>query len=205
VYAVPAIIPPSVIGTARRHGRPTSLNPLQWAVLGSALVALLFVIAVNLWLTRAGRAAASGTFAGSLTTAVFDHHVAIRKALAVVALLLAIVNVTLMRIAVIQDFNITREMYRRLRQNHRFVGYTSAVIAITVQALAWIGIAASGSLTGSMLLFIVLGAILLVMAVVKVGTVRFIPSWRRYLPTFGWALLVSYSLVLLANLVLAIP
>jgi len=74
-----------------------------------------------------------------------------------------------------------------------------------VQALAWIGIAGSGSLTGSMLLFIAVGSALLVLAVVKVGIVRFIPSLRRYLPTVGWALLVFYSLVLLANLFLAIP
>ena len=110
-----------------------------------------------------------------------------------------------MRVAIVEDFHVTREVYRRLRQNHRFVGYTSAAIAISVQALAWIGIAASGSLTGNMILFIGVGAVLLVLAVVKVGTVRFIPQWRRYLPTFGWVLLFFYTLVLLANIVLAIP
>lgn len=194
------VTPPYVSGAARRHGRPTSLNPLQWATLGATLAVLLFIIAVNLWLTHAGRGASSG-----IVAAVYDHHVAIRKALAVIALLLAALNVTLMRVAIVEDFHVTREVYRRLRQNHRFVGYTSAAIAISVQALAWIGIAASGSLTGNMILFIGVGAVLLVLAVVKVGTVRFIPQWRRYLPTFGWVLLLFYILVLLANLVLAIP
>ncbi|MHB8645804.1 MAG: serine/threonine-protein kinase [Thermomicrobiales bacterium] len=194
------VLPPNVIGARRRHGRPTGLNPLQWAALGTTLAILLFIIAVNIWLAHAGRAASSGLIRG-----IFDHHVAIRKTLAVLALLLAALNVTLMRVAIVEDFHVTREVYRRLRQNHRFVGYTSALIAITVQALAWIGIAASGTLTGSMLLFIALGAILLVAAVCKVGIVRFVPSLRRYLPRVGWALLVLYTLVLLANLLLAIP
>lgn len=194
------IIPPNVIGARRRQSRPTGLNPVQWAALGTSLAVLLFIIAVNIWLAHAGRGASSGLIRG-----IFDHHVAIRKTLAVLALLLAALNVTLMRAAIVEDFHVTREVYRRLRQNHRFVGYTSAVIAISVQALAWIGIAASGSLTGSMLLFIALGAVLLVAAVCKVGIVRFVPSLRRYLPRVGWVLLVLYTLVLLANLILAIP
>ena len=113
------------IGINRKHGRPTSLNPLQWAVLGSSLAVLLFIIGVTLWLMYSGRTV-SGTIVGGLTMAVFNHHVVIRKMLAVIALLLAILNVTLMRVAIVEDFSFMQETYRRLRQNHRFVGYTSA-------------------------------------------------------------------------------
>jgi hypothetical protein len=199
VLDAPLVIPPHLLGLPRPRKRPTSFNAVHWIVLGAVAAVLLFLIAANLWLTRS-RIATVGVVA-----AAYDHHIVIRKALAVVALLLAILNVTLMRVAIVEDFHVTREVYRRLRQNHRFVGYLSAAIAITVQALAWIGIAGSSSFTGAMLAFIALGAALLVLAVVKVGTVRFIPAWRHHLPNIGWALLIFYTLVLVANLVLAIP
>jgi hypothetical protein len=199
VPGAPLVIPPHLLGLPRPRKRPTSFTAVHWIVIGAAAAILLFLIAANLWLTR------SRTATVGVVAAAYDHHVAIRKALAVVALLLAILNVTLMRVAIVEDFHVTREAYRRLRQNHRFVGYLSAAIAITVQALAWIGIAGSSSFTGAMLAFIALGAVLLVLAVVKVATVRFIPAWRHHLPNIGWALLIFYTLVLVANLVLAIP
>ena len=184
----PAIFAPNAIGHKPKRGRPTSLNALQWAVLGGVLAAMIIIVADTLWLTLAGRTAATGAVAAGLATAVYDHAVAIRRVLAVVALLLAILNVTLMRLAVVGDHHYAVGTYRRLRQSHRFVGYTAATIAIAVQALAWIRVADLGTLASRAVLAIAIGAVLLVLAVLKVAIVRSIPSLRRHLPTLGWVL-----------------
>ena len=197
----PAGSGPPAFGTKPKRGRPTSLNPLQGAVLGGVLAAMIVIVASALWLTVAGRGAAHGEVAAGLATTLYDHAVAIRRVLAVVALLLAILNVTLMRLAVVGDHHYTVGTYRRLRQNHRFVGYTAATIAIAVQALAWIRVADLGTLAARAVLAIVIGAVLLVLAVLKVAIVRYIPALRRHLPTLGWVLLVFFTLVLVTNLV----
>lgn len=197
----PAGSGPHAVGTKPKRGRPTSLNPLQGAVLGGVLAAMIVIVASALWLTVAGRGAAHGEVVAGLATTLYDHAVAIRRVLAVVALLLAILNVTLMRLAVVGDHHYTVGTYRRLRQNHRFVGYTAATIAIAVQALAWIRVADLGTLAARAVLAIVIGAVLLVLAVLKVAIVRYIPALRRHLPTLGWVLLVFFTLVLVTNLV----
>ena len=201
VASSPAGIGPHAIGTIPKRGRPTALNPLQWAVLVGVLAAMIIILASALWLTLAGRGAAHGAVVAGLAAAVYDHAVAIRRVLAVIALLLAILNVTLMRLAVVGDHHYAVGTYRRLRQNHRFVGYTAATIAIAVQMLAWIRVADLEALAARAVLAIAIGAVLLVLAVLKVAIVRYSPSLRRHLPTLGWVLLVFFTLVLVTNLV----
>lgn len=176
------------------HRRPTGFAIWQWAALGATLLILLFIDAGGLWLGLGSPSA------GSVPSFFGDHLVPITSVLAGLALALGIVNATLMRIAVLDDHHLSLETYRRLRQDHRYVGYTAALIAITVELLTWVHVLRLGMPAAVAAPALAFGTALLVVAVSKVAVVRFVPGGRRYLPWFGVTLLVLFVLVFVLSL-----
>ncbi|HET8626633.1 MAG TPA: serine/threonine-protein kinase, partial [Thermomicrobiales bacterium] len=166
-----------------RSRRPSAFEWWHWGIIG-AVVAVL----AGLGIAVVGRGGAAG--AGD----------ALRVGLLAVALLLAILNATLMRVAVLSDSHLARETYRRLRQQHRFVGYTAALLAIVAQALLWLALVHDGFTSPWLTPSFVSGLALLAAAVLKVGIVRFIPRWRRHLPVVAVVLLLCFVLALATNI-----
>ena len=188
-------------GAVTQQLRPTSApQPLHWLALGLALVGLSVIVAAIVWLGAGGRTAAAGAPAGTLAARLFDHRTAVRIALAGLDLALGVVNATLMRIAVLSDEELAFGTYRRLRQTHRFIGYATALTAIAVQVLLWSAVLGDHvpALWGALALGS--GSALLVLAVSKVAVVRYLASFRRYLPQIGVAVLTLLVVVFLATL-----
>lgn len=179
----------TVVLPSPRRQRATSFDWLQWFALGATLVLLLAIDAAGVWLWFGGRSASG------ITSFLGDHLPLVTSLLAGLALALAVVNASLMRVAIFRERHVSMRTYRRLRQNHRYIGYTAALIAISVEVLTWTHIFGVGLPAVLSVLDLVFGTALLVTAVTKVAVVRFVPAYRRYLPWFGVALLVLFLLV----------
>jgi hypothetical protein len=184
----------------RRRRRPTALNMLQLAAAGVLFLVLAFVCATGIWLAAAGRSAAVAAPLSELFLGIFDHFGAFQLALAALAALLGATNATIMRVAVYGDYNMPLATYRRLRLNHRFIGYSTALIAIALYVMTWTAVLGLGAPAGRGAVALMLGSAVLVVAVSKIAVVRYIASLRRYLAYFGVTLLVLLLGVLAATI-----
>ncbi|MGI8554500.1 MAG: DUF6529 family protein [Dehalococcoidia bacterium] len=178
----------------RKRRRPTSFNRYQWLTLATVLLIIMFINAIGLWLTLAGRSANEGTTGTAVTGYIYDHLGAFKSSLAGLALVLAALATAAMQTA-LSGRQISPQLYRRLRQYHRLVGYAAVLIAFAVGLLTCIGIFGFGTKTPRAALHSVLGTSLLVLIVVKIAIVRYFPSQRRHLRLLGEALLVLFFLV----------
>lgn len=173
-----------------RRRRTTALNLLQIVAAGVLLMVLAYICGVGIWLAAAGRAAAVGSPLSGLSLRIFDHLTAVRIALAGLAVALGVLNISLMRVAVLSDQQIPTTTYLRLRQYHRFVGYSTALIAIAVYIVTWTAVLGLGVASGPGAITLAIGTLVLVAAVAKVAIVRYVYAQRRHLPAFGVALFV---------------
>lgn len=170
--------------------RPTAITrPLA---AGLALLALLLagLVGAAVWLTVAGPTAAGHGALGRALRFPYEQQHALRVVLASATVLLAALNATLMRVAVLSDFEISRGLYRRLRQIHRVNGYATALIAVAVQGFVLLALV-DGRLQRDWALFCIgSGLALVVTAGSKVAIVRYIAAQRRHLPALGVTLLL---------------
>ena len=193
------ITPEPLGAAATQHGggrRATSLSEIQVLSLATAFVIVVFINAVGLWLTLAGRAAAGGNVAGNVMMYVFDHLAVFKSALTGLAFVLAGFATFAMRYAVVEDHEISTEAYRRLRQYHRMVGYMVVTIILAIGLLTCFGIFGFGMTTPHSAIYSLLGMTLLVVLGTKLAIIRYFPSQRRHLKLLGESvfLLVFLSL-----------
>jgi hypothetical protein len=150
---------------------------------------------VGLWLTRAGRTHASGTFGQKVTTYIYDHLGAFKSSLTALAVLFALLAVLSMRAAVVNNREISLHTYRLLRVYHRFVGYCTIAIALGIGLLTCVGIFGFGTASPRAVLHSILGIALLAVICAKLAIVRYYPAQRRHLRSLGESILVLLVLV----------
>lgn len=175
--------------------RPTRLTAGHVAAAAVLLLLLAGLTAVIWWAQIAGRSAVPAPLRW-----LYDQRMPVRVALAGLDLALGVLNATLMRIAVLGDYQISLPAYRRLRQSHRFIGYSTALVALTVQALTWIALFGDGLSEPLGALVLVCGTALVLLAVTKVAVVRYLPAQRRHLPAIGVTLVVLLAAVFIGSL-----
>ncbi|GEM_PF-1653654 len=175
--------------------RPTSLNAGHIVAAAVLVLLLAGITAVIWWAQLAGRGAIPAPLRW-----LFDQRMPVRVALAGLDLAFGVVNATLMRIAVLGDYQLALPTYRRLRQSHRFLGYATALVALTVQALIWIALFGDGLSEPSATLVLICGTALVLLAVTKVAVVRFLPAQRIHLPAIGVTLVVLLAAVFIGSL-----
>lgn len=186
---------------ARRHRRPSSFSTGQWIALSLAGIFVLFVNIIGLWLAQAGRTAGADRYGSGITTYIFDNLPWFKSAITTVALVLAGIAVFSMRAAVVQTAAYSPATYRMLRQYHRLMGYAAFLAAFAIGLLTCVGIFGFDISTTRRAIHSTLGTILLVLLVVKVGVVRYVPTWRRHLQVIGIAVFVMYALVFASSAV----
>jgi hypothetical protein len=175
--------------------RPTSLHAGHVAAAATLLLVLAGITAVIWWAQLAGRGAVPAPLRW-----LFDQRMAVRVVLAGCDLALGVLNATLMRIAVLGDYQLSLPTYRRLRQSHRFIGYSTALVALTVQTLTWIALFGDGLSEPMAALVLICGTTLVLLAVTKVAIVRFLPAQRIHLPAIGVTLIVLLAAVFIGSL-----
>ncbi len=175
--------------------RPTRLTSGHVAAAAALLLLLTGLTAVIWWAQLAGRGAVPVPLRW-----LFDQRTVVRVALAGFDLALGVLNATLMRIAVLGDHQLSLPAYRRLRQSHRFLGYSTALVALTVQTLTWIALFGDGLSEPLAALVLLCGTALVLLAVAKVAVVRFLPAQRIHLPALGVTLVVLLAAVFIGSL-----
>jgi len=150
---------------------------------------------VGYWIAQSGRGAARNVVFESLSLYVWDHLGLFKSAMAAVAVALALTAGLTMRFAVLDRRSLPARFYRRLRQNHRFVGYTATVIAFATGLLTCLGIYGFDTSTVRATAHSCLGSALLVVLAYKIAVVRWLPSHRRYLAAIGGVALALFVLV----------
>jgi len=199
--------PPTAIGLpaspprTRSARRATAFNEVQWLLIGTALVLVLFINAIGLWLARAGQSAAAGNLAEGVVTYIYDHLGAFKSVLTGLALVFAAFAVFSMRAAIVDRHQLSPELYRRLRQYHRLVGYAAIAIAFGVGLLTCVGIFGFGTYSPRAALHSALGSALLIVIVAKIAVVRYFPAQRRHLKLLGEGLFALFLLVFLSSAV----
>ncbi|MGH2602770.1 MAG: DUF6529 family protein, partial [Dehalococcoidia bacterium] len=177
-----------------RRRRSSSFSTQQWIALGFAALAVVFINAVGLWLTQAGRSSGEDGFASGITTYIYDNLPWFKSGMTLIALALAGLASYDMWLVVVDRRERTPETYRRLRQYHRLMGYAAALIAFAIGFLTCVGIFGFDFSNTRRAIHTVVGTTLLVVIVAKIATVRAIPRYRRYLNVIGFAVLAFYAL-----------
>jgi hypothetical protein len=188
-----AAAPPPDFPVARRRRRSSSFSLVQWIMLGVAALAVLVINVIGLWLAQSGRSAGEDGFASGITTYIFDNLPWFKSGMTLVALALAALASYDMW-AVVMDFRQrTPEVYRRLRQYHRLMGYAAAITAFSIGLLTCVGIFGFDFSTTRRAIHTVMGTTLLVVLVAKIVTVRGLLRYRRYLNLLGFIVLGFYA------------
>jgi hypothetical protein len=163
----------------------------------SSFVAYLFVLGVwrilPLWETN------RNDFGAPAAVLLYRNLGTVRVAFMATALLFAISAILLMGSAIVVDFHVPRAWYRRMRQNHRFIGYTALFLAIGSQGLGYIGMLGADHVTPLGYLQIILGIALITLLISKILIVRFVPSARLYLPWIGLSVVMLFAMVLITG------
>ncbi|HEY7294341.1 MAG TPA: DUF6529 family protein, partial [Dehalococcoidia bacterium] len=183
---------------ARRTSRFTVA---QWLVGGAGVLIVLFINVVGLWVWTQGKEAASGKFAGDLTTFIYDKLDGFKSAMALLAVVFAAIAVLTMRTAIIDNRHLAPRTYRKLRQYHRVAGWAAIWIALAVGFLTCFGIFGFGTGSWRTFLHSLLGTALVVAIFAKIAIVRYYPAQRRYLSWLGHGLLGLFFLVFLTSAV----
>lgn len=184
---------PHGVPPAQRRQRASSFTRGQWASLALAALAVLAINGIGLWLTRAGRSAADGSFATRCITFIYDNLGWFKSGMALVALTLAGMAAWAMWAAVVDPRRRAPQTYRRLRQYHRLMGYAATVTAFSIGVLTCVGIFGFDLSTTRRTLHTVMGTALLLALTLKIGVVRFAPPYRRYLNMLGMVVFLFYT------------
>jgi serine/threonine protein kinase len=199
----PAAWAPHVSGDAtsgmmrltRPRRRPTSFSQIQWLILGTAALIVVFINAVGLWLARSGRAAGEANIAAGITTYIFDNLQTFKSILTTFGLVLACFALYSMRSAIVDNKHLPPQTYRSYRRYHRFVGYLTYTIALAIGLLTCVGIFGFGTDSPRSVLHSVVGTSLLVVLTAKIAVVRYFPAQRRYLKLLGEGVFALWVLV----------
>jgi serine/threonine-protein kinase len=203
----PALSPsPAALPALPPHRRPrgrrvTAFNRYHWLAFIVAFAVVMVVNTVGYWIAQSGRGAAQNVVFENLNLYIWDHLGIFKSVLATVALALALAAGVTMRFAVIDRRSLPARVYRSLRQNHRFVGYTAFVTAFAIGFLTCLGIYGFDTSSVRSTLHSTFGSALLIALAYKVVVVRWLPGQRRYLALTGSLVLVLFILVFLTSAV----
>jgi hypothetical protein len=176
----------------RRRRRSSAFSLTQWIMLGVAAVAVLLINVIGLWLAQSGRSAGEDSFASGITTYIFDNLPWFKSGMTLVALVLAALASYDMWIVVMDFRQRAPEVYRRLRQYHRLMGYAAAITAFSIGLITCVGIFGFDFSTTRRAIHTVMGTTLLLVIVAKIVTVRGLFRYRRYLNLLGFLVLGFY-------------
>jgi hypothetical protein len=176
----------------KRRRRSSSFSMTQWILLGLAALAVLAINIIGLWLAQSGRSAGEDSIAPGLTTYIFDNLPWFKSGITLVALVLAALASYDMWLVVMDYRQRTPEVYRRLRQYHRLMGYLAAIAAFSIGLLTCVGIFGFDFSTTRRAIHTVMGTTLLLVIVAKIVTVRGLFRYRRYLNLLGFLVLGFY-------------
>lgn len=160
---------------AAQRRRPTGFSAFHWLAFGATVAVLLCLDATGIWAGIAGPAG------GALPAWLAQHLKAIVIVLAALGAAVGALNAWLMRMAVLSDDHLSLETYRRVRQTHRYLGYTAALIGVSVVVLSCVHAFRLSGVSWTGVATAVLGALLLIVAAAKIAVVRGIPSLGQYL------------------------
>ncbi|MGD9893939.1 MAG: DUF6529 family protein [Dehalococcoidia bacterium] len=177
----------------KRRRRSSAFSLTQWITIGVAALAVLFINVIGLWLAQSGRSAGEDSVAPAITTYIFDNLPWFKSGMTLVALALAALASYDMWIVVMDFRQRTPEVYRRLRQYHRLMGYAAAITAFSIGLLTCVGIFGFDFSTTRRAIHTVMGTTLLVVLVAKIVTVRGLFRYRRYLNLLGFLVLGFYA------------
>ena len=193
--AAPVTEPASPRRAGPRRRRATAFNRYHSLAFVVAFLVVMVVNTIGYWIARSGRGAARNVVFESLSLYVWDHLGLFKSVLATVAIALALTAGLTMRFAVLDRRSLPARVYRGLRQNHRFVGYTATVIAYAIGFLTCLGIYGFDTSTVRATAHSFLGSALLAVLAYKIAVVRWLPGQRRYLAVIGGVALALFLLV----------
>jgi hypothetical protein len=200
--AIPIVAPaPPPRRSKTRRRRATAFSRYHWLAFLVAFVVVMVVNTVGYWIAQSGRGAARNVIFESLNLYIWDHLGVFKSVLATIAVALALAAGLTMRFAVIDRRSLPARVYRSLRQNHRFVGYTASATAYAIGFLTCLGIYGFDTSSVRSTLHSTVGSALLLAIAYKIAVVRWLPGQRRYLALIGGLVLTLFILVFLTSAV----